>query len=89
MEEILYMESSQDYVNVFTSGGQKHVTLSTLRAMIDKLSPNDFARVHNSYIVRLDKVTRIEDNSILIGDKIIPLSRLYKDELMERLNKVG
>jgi DNA-binding LytR/AlgR family response regulator len=89
MEDIIYMESSQDYVNVFTTSNQKHTTLSTLRAMLDKLPPNDFIRVHNSYIVRLDKITRIEDNSILMGEAIIPLSRMYKEDLMARLNKVG
>jgi DNA-binding LytR/AlgR family response regulator len=89
MEDILYMESSQDYVTVVTTSNQRHTTLSTLRGMLDKLPPNDFVRVHNSYIVRLDKVTRIEDNSILMGEAIIPLSRMYKEDLMARLNKVG
>jgi DNA-binding LytR/AlgR family response regulator len=89
MEDIVYMEASQDYVNVHTVNNQKYTTLSTLRAMFDKLPPNDFVRVHNSYIVRLDKVNRIEDSSILMGDSIIPLSRMYKEDLMERLNKVG
>jgi len=89
LTDILYMESSQDYVNVYTAPNVKHATLSTLRSMLDRLPPNDFVRVHNSYIVRLDKVTRIEDNSILIGDIIVPLSRLYKEELLARLNKVG
>jgi DNA-binding LytR/AlgR family response regulator len=89
LEEITHMESAQDYITVHTTTQGKHTTLSTLKAMQDKLPPNDFIRVHNSYIVRLDKVTRIEDNSILIGDAIIPLSRMYKEELLGRLNKVG
>jgi two-component system LytT family response regulator len=89
LDEILFLESSQDYIHVYTSPTEHIATLSTLKAMIDKLPANDFARVHNSFIVRLDKISRIEDNSILIGDKIIPFSRLYKDDLMERLNKVG
>jgi DNA-binding LytR/AlgR family response regulator len=89
MEDIVYMESSQDYVTVYTTDNQKHSTLSTLRSMLDKLPPNDFIRVHNSYIVRLDKITRIEDNSILMGESIIPLSRMYREDLMARLNKVG
>jgi DNA-binding LytR/AlgR family response regulator len=89
LDDITYMESSQDYIIVHTTAQEKHTTLSTLKAMQDKLPPNDFIRVHNSYIVRLDKVSRIEDNSILIGEAIIPLSRMYKEELLGKLNKVG
>jgi DNA-binding LytR/AlgR family response regulator len=89
LEDITYMESAQDYITVHTANKEKHTTLSTLKAMQDKLPPTDFIRVHNSYIVRLDKVNRIEDNSILIGDAIIPLSRMYKEDLLGRLNKVG
>jgi two-component system LytT family response regulator len=89
LDDITYMESSQDYINVHTISQGNQTTLSTLKAMQDKLPPNDFIRVHNSFIVRLDKITRIEDNSILIGEAIIPLSRMYKEELLGRLNKVG
>ena len=34
----------------------------------------------------MDKIEDIEDGSILIGKKVIPLGQSYKDELMSRLN---
>jgi DNA-binding LytR/AlgR family response regulator len=55
-----------------------------------KLPDSDFMRVHRSFIVRIDKITAIEQpNLILENDKkIIPIGGSYKDELAKRLNLV-
>jgi len=42
--------------------------------------------VHRSYLINIDKIIDIEDNSILIGRDIIPLSRSKRVGLMEQLN---
>lgn len=84
-EHILYIEALGNYVTVFTTNG-KYIVLSTMKDLESKLTPPDFARVHRSYIVRLDKITSIEDNFINSGGKAIPIGKNYKDELMKSLN---
>lgn len=84
-EDVLFIEISGDYATIFTSKG-KHIVLSTLKKMQEKLPSNRFLKVHRSYIVNLSKIVDIEDNSLLIGDRIIPISRSNKPILMDRLN---
>jgi len=83
--DILYIEAVGDYVSIHTTSS-RYVVHSTMKSILDKLSLQHFLRVHNSFIVRLDKISSIEDNSIIINKNLIPLSRLRKNELMERLN---
>jgi len=85
LDEIYYIEALADYVNIYTPGG-RHTILSTMKAIENKLPAGQFCRVHRSYIVRIDKIREIEDNTINILDRQIPVSRSYKDVLMEKLN---
>jgi DNA-binding LytR/AlgR family response regulator len=57
-----------------------------MKAIENKLPGRDFCRVHRSFIVRMDKIKEIEDNNIHILDKEIPISRSYKDSLLDKLN---
>ena len=57
-----------------------------MKQMESKFSDNQFLRVHRSYIVRLDKIEEIEDDSISFGKKIIPIGKTYKQEVLSKLN---
>jgi DNA-binding LytR/AlgR family response regulator len=86
-QEILYIESLGDYVKYFTAT-KNYVTLSTLKAVEEKMSSINFMKVHRSYIVNLQKIKDIQDNSLVIEGKVIPISKSYKSEVMSRINVV-
>jgi DNA-binding LytR/AlgR family response regulator len=86
-EEILYIESLGDYVKYFTST-KNYITLSTLKAVEEKMTGNGFMKVHRSFIVNLDKIKDIQDNTLLIEGKVIPISRSYQSEVKNRINVV-
>lgn len=81
---ISYVENTGDYVKICTPT-QTHVVYTTMKYLEEKLGAQ-FLRVHRSYIVHLDKIVDIEDNTLVISDKVIPISRANKAELMNRLN---
>lgn len=81
---ISYIESTGDYVKIFTST-QTHIVYSTMKYLEEKLG-GQFLRVHRSYIVHLDKIVDIEENTLVVNNKVIPISRANKSELMNRLN---
>lgn len=85
--DVYMIEALADYVNVYTTA-QRYTVLSTMKAIEDKLPKKDFLRVHRSYIVRIDKIKEIDDNTIIIADKHIPISRNMKDPVMNALNKL-
>jgi DNA-binding LytR/AlgR family response regulator len=85
--EILYIEALADYVNIYTAEG-RHTILSTMKAIETKLPLRDFMRIHRSFIIRLDKISEIEENAVTIGGKSIPISRSNKEDLFRRLNLI-
>jgi two-component system, LytTR family, response regulator LytT len=86
-QEILYIESLGDYVKYFTAT-KNYVTLSTLKAVEEKMTGNKFMKVHRSYIVNLQKIKDIQDNTLVIEGRVIPISKSLKSEVMNRINVV-
>lgn len=84
-KEILWIEALGDYINIITPQ-RKMVVLSTMKNIEEKLPPYEFVRVHRSYFVRLDKIKKISEDIILVENKLIPVSKSYKKELLQRLN---
>lgn len=54
LNEILYIESIKDYVNIKTEN-QEYIVLDTLKSLENEL-PENFARVHKSFILNLEKI---------------------------------
>lgn len=82
---IYLVEAKGDYINVKTED-KNYTVHSTLKKIEEKL-PNDlFLKVHRSYIINIQKIIDIEDNSVLIKKDVIPVSRSNRPELMKRLN---
>lgn len=83
--EILVIEANGDYIKIKTEQ-QNFIVHSTLKKIEQKLPSTNFLKVHRSYIINIKKIIDIEDNSILINQDIIPVSRANRAELMQRLN---
>ncbi|MBN8694745.1 MAG: response regulator transcription factor [Bacteroidetes bacterium] len=85
IKDLGLIECIGDYVNLYTSD-QKFTIHSTMKAMEKKFSSEEFIRVHRSYIIRIDKIEVIEDDSIRYGKKNIPIGKTYKTQVYSRLN---
>lgn len=84
LNELLYVETVGDY-SIFKTKDQQFTVHATLKSVKERLSSPNFLKVHRSFIVNLDKIKDIEDSSLLIGDKVIPVSRNHRNRLMERI----
>jgi two-component system LytT family response regulator len=75
-----YAEAQDDYV-ALASQGKKHLKQQTIAGLEACLNPNDFVRIHRSYIVNLERVVRIEPYgkesriAILSDGARLPVSR--------------
>ena len=83
--EILWVEAKGDYA-VFKTTKNSFIVHSTMKNIEQKLSTKRFMKVHRSFIINLDKVVDIEDSNLMINEKIIPISRSNKLQLMSRIN---
>jgi two-component system, LytTR family, response regulator len=84
--EILYVEGIGDYRKVVTLR-KTILTLQNFREVSNMLPQDKFRRVHNSFIVSLDKIDKIERRRIYIKDHVIPVSDSYYKEFLNGLNQ--
>jgi two-component system LytT family response regulator len=85
--DVLYVEALGDYVHLVTNRS-KLIVYSTMRAIEEKFPAQRFVRVHRSFIINIDFVQALEDNSLLINGKYIPIGQTYMRGLSQRLNKL-
>jgi len=83
--DIYLIEAKGDYINIKTEN-KNYAVHSTLKKIEDKLPDSIFLKVHRSFIINVNKIIDIEDNSVLIKKDVIPVSRSNRKELMKRLN---
>lgn len=86
-QDILYFENAGDYVKVCTLD-KVYIIYGALKNIDAKLSYPGFLKVHRSYIVNLEKIKDIEDNTLVINKKVIPISRAHKPTLMQTINVI-
>ena len=84
--EIQYIESLKDYIKIIT-GDKPVVTLSSMKAIEEKLVAPDFVRVHRSFMVNLRKIQYIHRNFVKVGDKEIPIGDNYKESFLQVINQ--
>jgi DNA-binding LytR/AlgR family response regulator len=87
VSEIEYIESWKDYVMVFLTGGKHFLVKQSITALENLLSEHLFMRIHRSYMVSLSKITGYNGLSIQLASKEIPIGRLYKQAVMEKLQE--
>jgi len=85
VNEIEYIESWKDYAKVFLNAGKNLLIKQTISSMENLLSEHSFIRVHRSFMVSIDKITGYNHVAIQLGTKEIPIGRLYKQAVLERL----
>lgn len=83
--DIYVIEAKGDYIKIKTDI-KNHIVHSTLKKIEGKLPNDTFLKVHRSYIINVKRIIDIEDNSVLIKQDIVPVSRANRSELMKRLN---
>ena len=91
-DDILLIEALENYV-IVTTYSDKYTIHFTMKSIESKLPQKKFKRVHRSYIININKIKGIEDNSVIVelkhGTKLIPIGKSYKDKLMNELNFIS
>ena len=82
IRDILYIQSLGNYVTIFTTT-KRILTYLTLKGLESQLPPGEFVKIHQSFLVSLSRIDSIEGNQILVGGKNLPLSRNYRETVMQ------
>jgi DNA-binding LytR/AlgR family response regulator len=86
LKEIYFIESQLNYVLIYTKDNILK-TLISMKEMEKRLPESNFVRIHNSCIVRIDKIAYIKFPRLIVQEKmkILQISSTYKNELFKRL----
>ncbi len=82
--DILYAKSEHVYVELYTLDGKKYLVRTSMNRFFEDL-PENFFRVHRSYSVNLDYLETINSLFIIIKGIQIPVGKIYRTQLMERI----
>ncbi len=85
-DDILYIEGLKDYVTIHTRQ-QKVVSLQRLKSLEEQLPPEQFIRIHNSFIVALNAIDIIHKNEVHVATATLPISDSYKKTFRDFIEK--
>ncbi len=83
VEDILWLESDKNYIDVKTID-RKYTIRGSLKKIMINL-PESFIKCHRQYVVNLNHVTGFNSNVVTIGDYEIPVSRNEHDLVLNKL----
>ena len=84
-EEILFVKGSGNYLDIF-SNEKCYSPRMTFSEIVEKLPTSQFIRIHQSYIVNIFHIKKIENNHVYIATHKLSISNRYKDMLYNRLD---
>ncbi|MGH2647682.1 MAG: LytR/AlgR family response regulator transcription factor [Ginsengibacter sp.] len=86
LKEILFIESMKDYIKIHTLN--KIIITQVQISAIEQRLPDNFLRVHRSFIIAKDKITAYTQHDFEIGKHQIPIGRNYKMTVSKILNSL-
>lgn len=86
VNEILYLKKDGNYITYYT----KKSEIIARESISDALArlPQNFCRVHKSYIINAHGITAYDRDSIFISEHIIPIGNSYKQDLKGILTSI-
>ncbi len=85
LKDIELIEALDDYIKLYIRPNPV-LTLMTLKSIQERLPIRDFARVHRSFIVPINKIEKFSKTKLLVAGKEIPIGSSYSfvyDQLLE------
>ena len=85
--DIRYIEAMSEYLKVWIEGEPKPIiTLLSMKKMEERL-PDNFMRIHRSYIINLNKIQEVNKNRVIMdADTYLPIGDLYKEDFQAYLD---
>ncbi len=87
LEDILFLEADNIYINVHTVKA-KILVRHTLQDYLDIIGSMHFIRVHRSYAVNIQHIQAVNSEYLVINSVEIPIAKAYREQLFGLL-KLG
>ncbi len=91
--DILYFEADNNSTDIHLNNGEMITAFKTLKHFETVLPQSQFLRIHNSYIINVDQVSRIHTGNTVCYIKNsttkLPFSKSYKDNVDLIINRIA
>lgn len=87
-KNILLVEGLADYLKIHLKDSKPVVTRMTMKTFYDKLPKADLIRIHRSFIIPVDRIVSIGNQTVILSDIEITIGKTYIDEFFQRFPKV-
>jgi len=84
-DDLLYIESLGDYIEIHLLDGTE-VTSKEKISHMERSLPDGFLRIHRSFIVNRARISSFSREHVMMGEKELPISRSYKQDVVRILN---
>jgi DNA-binding LytR/AlgR family response regulator len=84
IHDIMYIEGFSDYVKIITTT-KTLITKQLISALEETLPKEIFIRIHRSFIISVNKINSYNADVILIGKAELPIGRLFKQNVIRKL----
>lgn len=81
--EVLYIESLGDFVNIFLENGDKKIALVSLKNLEQQLPPSKFIRISRTHMVNIEKITAIETTQLNLNKLQLQIGKIYTDTVLQ------
>ncbi len=88
-KDIIYIESMRDYIKIVLKSDKPVVSRMSLKSIEAKLSPDDFIRIHKSFIVSASSILSIRKGIVVLQGHELPLSENYREAAAKRLGIIN
>lgn len=85
-DDISYVEAYGNYIFIYM-GSARLMSKQTLTQFEQQLPGAKFTRIHKSYIVSLKAIKYLEGNEVFMGDKKLPVGKVYREQLLAALHR--
>ena len=85
--DIRYIEGMSEYLKIYLEGEDKPIITLLSMKKIESRLPENFMRIHRSYIVNLHKIQEVNKNRIIMdAETFLPIGDMYKESFQQYLD---
>ena len=84
--DILYIESLDDYIQIYLSNKSKIIARMSMKNIIEKLPSEHFIRIHRSYIIPIARVQSIQNKQIILPELALPVGDTFRENVLKKFD---
>lgn len=83
--EVLMIESEGNYIKIHTFE-KRYLIRCTINKAIEKMKQTYFVRVHRSFCVNINRVTKFDEHYITLEHVKVPIGRNYREDFIKNFD---